>query len=44
MVRKSEEEDRKLQREDEENRQMRERRTEAMRKRWIDNLRIPEEQ
>ena len=42
-LRKIEDEDRKLQREEEENRQRLERRTEAMKKRWIDNLQIPEE-
>lgn len=45
MARKTEDaEDRRLQREEEENRQRQERRTEAMRKRWIDNLQLPEEQ
>ncbi len=45
IVRKTEDaEDRQLQREEEENRQRRERRIESMRKRWLQNLRIPEEQ
>lgn len=44
MGRKIEDEDRQLQREEEENRQKQERRMEAMRKRWLDNLQIPEEQ
>jgi len=44
MVRKIEDEDRKLQREEEENRERQERRVEAARQRWIKMLRLPEDE
>lgn len=42
MVRKTEEEDRQLAREQEETRQRLERRMEAMRVRWLVNLQVPD--